>query len=52
MRLNKIRKFFGFINFDWGDERAGPECDWKTGAKEWQIYKEVHGWKDHPDLLR
>lgn len=34
-RMNKIKSFFGFIEYDWGDERPGAEADWKTGAKQW-----------------
>jgi len=44
--------FYSFINYDWGDERAGKDADWKTGAKKWQIYKEVHGWADHSNNTR
>jgi len=51
-RYSKIKKFFAFIEYDWGDDTKGPESDWKTGAKQWQIYKEVHGWKDVSDHNR
>ena len=39
-----MRSFYGFIEYDWGDERPGDEANWKTGDKQWQIYKEVHKW--------
>lgn len=45
-RHDKVTKFFSYIHYDWGDERPGKKSDWKTGAKQWQIYKEVHGWAD------
>jgi hypothetical protein len=45
-RHEKVTKFFNYIHYDWGDEREGKSSDWKTGAKQWQIYKEVHGWTD------
>lgn len=45
----KMQKFFAFIDYDWGDERAGKQADWKTGTKQWQIYKEVHGWHEVTD---
>jgi len=51
-RMHKIKSFFGFIEYDWGDEKPGPEADWKTGAKEWQIFKEVHGWAEKTPHLR
>ena len=51
-RIDKLRMFYNFISFDWGDERPGPDADWKTGEKQWQIYKEVHGWADHSDEKR
>lgn len=41
-----MTKFFDYIHFDWGDEREGKKGDWKTGDKQWQIYKEVHGWAE------
>ena len=44
--------FFGYINYDWGDEKPGNTADWKTGSKKWQIYKEVHGWAEIPDQTR
>jgi hypothetical protein len=52
LRDRKIKSFFGFIDFDWGDERTGDQADWKTGNKKWQLYKEVHGWKDKSDHQR
>ena len=48
----KVQKFYGFLEYDWGSEKAGTESDWKTGAKEWQIYKEVHGWQEKNDQQR
>lgn len=51
-RQHKIKTFYGFIEYDWGDERPGTQADWKTGAKQWQIYKEVHGWADKTNHQR
>ena len=51
-RQQKVTKFFNYIHFDWGDETPGKKVDWKTGDKQWQIYKEVHGWAEIKDEER
>jgi hypothetical protein len=51
-RYKKICCFYGFIDYEWGDETSGVKGDPKTGAQQWQIYKEVHNWINMTDHQR
>ena len=51
-RQKKVDCFFKFIYFNWGDERKGTDINIHSGAKEWQIYKEVHDYKNADEAGR